>query len=96
MTPTQHKAGSLAKIDLMRIRAANGDPIFVDGDCTDRVSEAEENATKAEVHRRIIEDVDGLRNSGKAAMRSQGEAGLQGQAEADEADESSKVVCLFF
>jgi hypothetical protein len=61
MTPTQHKAGSLAKIDLMRLRAANGDPIFVDGDCTDRVSEAEENATKAEVHRRIIEDVDGLR-----------------------------------
>ena len=61
MTPTQHKAGSLAKIDLMRIRAANGDPVFVDGDCTDRVSEAEENATKAEVHRRIVEDVDGLR-----------------------------------
>ena len=61
MTPTQHKAGSLAKIDLMRQRAANGDPIFVDGDCTDRVSEAEENATKAEVHRRIVEDVDGLR-----------------------------------
>ena len=61
MTPTQHKAGSLAKIDLMRIRAANGDPVFVDGDCTQRVSEAEENATKAEVHRRIIEDVDGLR-----------------------------------
>ena len=62
MTPTQHKAGSLAKIDLMRLRAANGDPVFVDGDCTQRVSEAEENATKAEVHRRIIEDVDGLRN----------------------------------
>ena len=61
MTPTQHKAGSLAKIDLMRLRAANGDPVFVDGDCTQRVSEAEENATKAEVHRRIIEDVDGLR-----------------------------------
>ena len=61
MTPTQHKAGSLAKIDLMRERAANGDPIFVDGDCTYRVSKAEENATKAEVHRRIIEDVDGLR-----------------------------------
>ena len=61
MNPTQHKAGSLAKIDLMRLRAANGDPVFVDGDCTDRVSEAEENATKAEVHRRIIEDVDGLR-----------------------------------
>ena len=61
MTPTQHKAGSLAKIDLMRQRAANGDPVFVDGDCTQRVSEAEENATKAEVHRRIIEDVDGLR-----------------------------------
>ena len=61
MTPTQHKAGSLAKIDLMRQRAANGDPVFVDGDSTDRVSEAEENATKAEVHRRIIEDVDGLR-----------------------------------
>ena len=61
MTPTQHKAGSLAKIDLMRQRAANGDPVFVDGDCTDRVSEAEENATKAEVHRRIVEDVDGLR-----------------------------------
>ena len=61
MTPTQHKAGSLAKIDLMRLRAANGDPVFVDGDCTDRVSEAEENATKAEVHRRIVEDVDGLR-----------------------------------
>ena len=61
MTPTQHKAGSLAKIDLMRIRAANGDPVFVDGDCTQRVSEAEENATKAEVHRRIVEDVDGLR-----------------------------------
>lgn len=61
MTPTQHKAGSLAKIDLMRQRAANGEPIFVDGDCTDRVSEAEETATKAEVHRRIVEDVDGLR-----------------------------------
>ena len=61
MTPTQHKAGSLAKIDLMRQRADNGDPVFVDGDCTDRVSEAEENATKAEVHRRIVEDVDGLR-----------------------------------
>ena len=61
MTPTQHKAGSLAKIDLMRERAANGDPVFIDGDCTDRVSEAEENATKAEVHRRIVEDVDGLR-----------------------------------
>jgi hypothetical protein len=61
MNPTQHKAGSLAKIDLMRLRAANGDPVFVDGDCTDRVSEAEENATKAEVHRRIVEDVDGLR-----------------------------------
>ena len=61
MTPTQHKAGSLAKIDLMRQRAANGDPIFVDGDSTDRVSEAEENATKAEVHRRIVDDVDGLR-----------------------------------
>ena len=61
MTPTQHKAGSLAKIDLMRQRAANGEPVFVDGDCTDRVSEAEENATKAEVHRRIVEDVDGLR-----------------------------------
>ena len=61
MTPTQHKAGSLAKIDLMRQRAANGEPVFVDGDCTQRVSEAEENATKAEVHRRIIEDVDGLR-----------------------------------
>ena len=61
MTPTQHKAGSLAKIDLMRQRAANGDPVFVDGDSTDRVSEAEENATKAEVHRRIVEDVDGLR-----------------------------------
>ena len=61
MTPTQHKAGSLAKIDLMRLRAANGDSVFVDGDCTDRVSEAEENATKAEVHRRIVEDVDGLR-----------------------------------
>ena len=62
MTPTQHKAGSLAKIDLMRQRAANGEPVFVDGDCTDRVSEAEENATKAEVHRRIVEDVDGLRS----------------------------------
>lgn len=61
MTPTQHKAGSLAKIDLMRERAARGEPIFVDGDSTQRVSEAEENATKAEVHRRIIEDVDGLR-----------------------------------
>ena len=61
MTPTQHKAGSLAKIDLMRERAARGEPIFVDGDCTERVSSAEEDATKAEVHRRIVEDVDGLR-----------------------------------
>lgn len=61
MTPTHHKAGSLAKIDLMRERAANGEPIFVDGDSTQRVSEAEENATKAEIHRRIVEDVDGLR-----------------------------------
>lgn len=61
MTATQHKAGSLAKIDLMRERAARGEPIFVDGDCTERVSSAEEDATKAEVHRRIMEDVDGLR-----------------------------------
>lgn len=62
MTPTQHKAGSLAKIDLMRERAARGEPIFVDGDCTEQVSSAEEDATKAEVHRRIVEDVDGLRD----------------------------------
>ena len=62
MTPTQHKAGSLAKIDLMRERAARGEPIFVDGDSNEQVSSAEEDATKAEVHRRIIEDIDGLRD----------------------------------
>ena len=61
MTPTKHKAGSLGKIDEMRARAERGEPVFVDGDCTEQVSSAEEDATKAEVHRRIVEDVDGLR-----------------------------------
>lgn len=65
MTRTQHKAGSLAKIDLMRERAARGEPIFVDGDCLEQVSYEEEAIAKDEVHRRIVADVDGIKHKSK-------------------------------
>ena len=61
MTPTLHKAGSLGKIDEMRARAERGEPVFVDGDCLDQVNCEEESIAKDEVHRRIVADVDGLR-----------------------------------
>lgn len=63
MTPTLHKAGSLGKIDEMRARAERGEPIFVDGDCLDQVNCEEETIAKEEVHRRIVADVDGLRET---------------------------------
>lgn len=65
MIPTLHKAGSLGKIDLMRERAARGEPIFVDGDCLDQVNCEEEAIAKDEVHRRIVADVDGIRHKSK-------------------------------
>ena len=65
MTPTQHKAGSLGKIDEMRARAERGEPIFVDGDCLEQVSYEEELQAKDEVHRRIVADVDGVRQKSK-------------------------------
>lgn len=65
MMPTLHKAGSLAKIDLMRERAARGEPIFVDGDCLDQVNCEEELQAKDEVHRRIVADVDGIKHKSK-------------------------------
>lgn len=65
MTPTLHKAGSLGKIDEMRARAERGEPIFVDGDCLEQVSCEEELQAKDEVHRRIVADVDGIKQKSK-------------------------------
>lgn len=68
MTPTLHKAGSLGKIDEMRARAARGEPVFVDGDCLDQVNCEEETIAKEEVHRRIVADVDGLKQRSKSKI----------------------------
>lgn len=68
MTPTLHKAGSLGKIDEMRARAERGEPVFVDGDCLDQVSCEEESIAKDEVHRRIVADVDGLKQRSKSKI----------------------------